>query len=84
MTSVASQLDFNGAISQSIPSRLVIRPLFGPREGIDVTGAVVDAIAASIGSLHRGNEVLNRLEAERLFEDAWARERRRASEQRLA
>jgi hypothetical protein len=49
---------------------VVIHPYFGPPEGLDVTGALIDAVARELQTRYGGNEQLNRLEAERLLEDA--------------
>jgi hypothetical protein len=51
-------------------ARLVIRPLSEPRQHVDVTEIVTQAIASHLGRLYGGNEVLNNLEAERLLQDA--------------
>jgi hypothetical protein len=37
---------------------------------MDVTAAVIDAVAAQLAALHGGNDVLNRIEAERLLANA--------------
>ena len=47
--------------------RIVIRPTLGPVEGLDVTEAVVRAVAAELSRHHAGNDVLNWLEAEALI-----------------
>lgn len=49
-----------------------MKPLFGPRGGMDVTGVVATAIAEHLSAVLGGNEVLNRLEAERLLHQALA------------
>jgi len=54
------------------PPRLVVRPIFGPAGGMDVTAAVIDLIADQLAALHQGNDILNRIEAERLLNDALA------------
>ena len=51
-------------------ARIVIRPLSEPRRRVDVTDVVVQAIATHLGRLYGGNDVLNKLEAERLLQDA--------------
>lgn len=47
-------------------ARVVVRPELGPPEGIDVTDAVVRAVARELTERLGGNEALNTLEAERL------------------
>jgi hypothetical protein len=47
--------------------RLIVRPAHGPTGGIDVTDAVVQTIAVALNERMGGNDVLNRLEAERLL-----------------
>ena len=54
------------------PRRFIVRPILGPAEGLDVTDAVVSAIASELRRLHAGNDVLNRIEAERLLQRALA------------
>lgn len=55
--------------------RFVVRPLAGPPEGIDMTRALVAAIAFELWQRDGGNAVLNWLEAERLLEGALFRSR---------
>ena len=52
------------------PLRVVIYPVHGPDEGVDVTEALVEAIAMILWKLQGGNEPVNRLEAEMLLEKA--------------
>ena len=52
------------------PLRLVIHPIHGPVGGVDVTEAVVDAIARILWRLHGGNAPVNRLEATALLDRA--------------
>jgi hypothetical protein len=52
------------------PLRVVIYPVHGPDEGVDVTEALVEAIAMILWKLQGGNEPVNRLEAELLLEKA--------------
>jgi hypothetical protein len=56
--------------SRREPLRVVIYPVHGPDEGIDVTKALVEAIAMILWKLQGGNEPVNRLEAEMLLERA--------------
>jgi hypothetical protein len=49
--------------------RLVIRPAAVPAAAIDVTNAVVAAIARELSRFHGGNETLNWLEAEQIVTD---------------
>jgi hypothetical protein len=65
MIATASTRDLNIA-----STRIVIRPLSEPRQRLDVTEVVQQAIASHLGRLYGGNEVLNNLEAERLLQDA--------------
>jgi hypothetical protein len=65
--------------SRCEPLRVVIYPVHGPDEGVDVTEALVEAIAMILWKLQGGNEPVNRLEAEMLLEKAVAN-RRDASE----
>jgi hypothetical protein len=51
-------------------ARLVIRPLIDRRRRVDVTDVVISAIAAHLGRLFGGNDVLNMLEAERALQEA--------------
>ncbi len=43
--------------------RFVVRPIVDPETTLDLTDAVVDAIARELGGAFGGNAVLNRLEA---------------------
>jgi len=52
------------------PFRVTIHPFHGPTEGVDVTDALVTAIAFVLWKLHGGNEPVNRLEASVLLERA--------------
>ncbi|MBN2559463.1 MAG: hypothetical protein JXQ75_00845 [Phycisphaerae bacterium] len=54
--------------SRREPLRVVIHPVHGPDEGVDVTKALVEAIAMILWKLQGGNEPVNRLEAEMLLE----------------
>jgi hypothetical protein len=54
------------------PLCVVVYPVHGPDEGVDVTKALVDAIAMILWKLQGGNEPVNRLEAEMLLEHAMA------------
>ena len=56
--------------SRREPLRVVIHPVHGPGEGVDVTKALVDAVAMVLWKLQGGNESVNRLEAEMLLEKA--------------
>lgn len=47
--------------------RIVLQPMLGPREGLDVTEALTRAVATELWKLHGGNDVMNWLEAERLL-----------------
>lgn len=49
--------------------RLVIRPAAAPAASIDVTNAVIAAIARELARVHQGNETLNWLEAEQIVTD---------------
>ena len=55
---------------QVASTRIVIRPLSEPRQRLDVTEIVQQAIASHLGRLYGGNDVLNNLEAERSLQDA--------------
>lgn len=57
-------------LTASTPMRLIIRPMFGPSAGIDITHRVVTLIAQELWRLHGGNDVVNWLEAERLLDQA--------------
>ena len=50
--------------------RIVIRPFFGPTEGLDITDVLIAAVSRELSRRYGGNEQLNRLEAERLLLDA--------------
>jgi hypothetical protein len=56
--------------SPRAPFRVTIHPFHGPAEGVDVTDALVSAIALVLWKLHGGNEPVNRLEATVLLERA--------------
>ena len=58
------------ATNRHAERRIVIRPFFGPMEGLDVTDVLVSAVARELSRQYGGNEALNRLEAERLLFDA--------------
>lgn len=47
--------------------RIVVHPFLGPEEGLDITDALVAALATELDRAYGGNETLNRLEAERLL-----------------
>lgn len=55
------------------PLCITIYPFHGPREGVDVTDALVDAIAQVLWKLQGGNEPVNRVEAIILLERAMGR-----------
>jgi hypothetical protein len=59
--------------SPPAPFRIRIHPFHGPAEGVDVTDALVGAIALVLWRLHGGNEPVNRLEALVLLERAMGR-----------
>lgn len=54
------------------PGRIIVHPFHSP-EGLDVTDAIVAAIAHEIWKRHDGNAVLNWIEAERCLAEALAR-----------
>ncbi len=54
--------------SQSSAFRIVIHPFHGPREGVDVTDAIVDTVAQVLWKRQGGNEPVNQLEARVLLE----------------
>jgi hypothetical protein len=56
--------------SRREPLRVLIYPVHGPDEGVDVTNALVEVIAMILWKLQGGNEPVNRLEAEMLLERA--------------
>jgi hypothetical protein len=56
--------------SRQEPFCVVIYPVHGPDEGVDVTEALVEAIAMVLWKLQGGNEPVNRLEATVLLERA--------------
>jgi len=56
--------------SRREPLRVVIYPVHGPDEGVDVTETLVETIAMILWKLQGGNEPVNRLEAEMLLEKA--------------
>lgn len=60
------------ADSQREPFSVVVYPVHGPDEGIDVTSALVDTIAMILWKLQGGNEPVNQLEATMLLERAMA------------
>jgi hypothetical protein len=64
--------DRGEADSRRTPFSIVIYPVHGPDEGIDVTSALVDTIAMVLWKLQGGNEAVNRLEAMMLLERAVA------------
>lgn len=51
----------------------MVYPFHGPAAGVDVTDALVDAIAHVLWTLQGGNEPVNRLEAAVLLERAMRR-----------
>ena len=55
------------------PLCVMIYPFHGPAGGVDVTDALVGAIALVLWKLHGGNEPVNRLEAIILLERAMER-----------
>ena len=52
---------------QPAKPRIVLRPMLGPHDGLDVTEAVTRAVAQELWNLHGGNDVMNWIEAERLL-----------------
>lgn len=56
--------------SPPAPFCVRIHPFHGPVEGVDVTDALVGAIALVLWKLHGGNDAVNRLEAAVLLERA--------------
>jgi hypothetical protein len=48
--------------------KFIVHPLFPPAEAIDLTHRIVELIASELWKLRQGNDLLNWLEAERLFE----------------
>ena len=60
----------NPARNRGRDRRIVIRPFFGPQEGLDVTDILIEAVAHELGQRFGGNKMLNHLEAERLLLDA--------------
>ncbi len=52
------------------PLRVTIHPFHGPAAGVDVTDALVGAVALVLWKLQGGNEPVNRLEAIVLLERA--------------
>jgi hypothetical protein len=64
----------NGAVTgggaESAGSRIIVHPTLGPQNGLDVTDALVGALANELLRVHGGNHVLNWIEAERLLLDA--------------
>ena len=58
------------AMNRQRGRRIVIRPFFGPTEGLDITDILIAAVARELSRRYGGNEPLNRLEAERLLLDA--------------
>ncbi len=59
--------------SPRAPFRVTIHPFHGPAAGVDVTDALVGAIALVLWKLHGGNEPVNRVEAVVLLERAMGR-----------
>ncbi len=49
--------------SASVQRRFLVRPLVDPETTLDLTDAVIDAVARELGNAFGGNAVLNRLEA---------------------
>jgi hypothetical protein len=70
----AAARDCPPARSPRAPYRVTIHPFHGPAEGVDVTDALVGAIALVLWKLHGGNEPVNRLEALVLLERAMKRQ----------
>ena len=58
------------AESTCSPLHVTIHPFHGPAEGVDVTEALVGAVALVLWKLQGGNEPVNRLEASVLLERA--------------
>jgi hypothetical protein len=56
-----------------IKPRLVVRPTDSLSEEVDITRKVVEIIAQELWKRYQGNDVLNWIQAERLFEDAMHR-----------
>jgi hypothetical protein len=55
--------------------RLTIQPSAAPGATIDVTNAVVSAIAKELSRFHDGNDTLNWIEAEKIVQDLLSRAR---------
>ena len=73
LASDARVRDCPQAGSPRSPFCVTIYPFHGPTEGVDVTDALVGAIALVLWKLHGGNEPVNRLEALVLLERAMGR-----------
>ena len=60
--------------SAAVKPQFVVHPLFGTAaDGIDLTQRIIGLIASELWKLRGGNDLLNWLEAERLFEEAMSR-----------
>ena len=70
----AAARDCPPAGSPRAPFRVTIHPFHGPAEGVDVTDALVGAIALALWKLHGGTEPVNRLESLVLLERAMERQ----------
>lgn len=62
-----------GIGSRNSVFRIVVHPYHGPRDGVDVTEILVDAVAQVLWKLQGGSESTNRLEARALLEQAMGR-----------
>jgi hypothetical protein len=51
------------------PGALVVHPICGPPEGMDVRAVLLEALARHLDNRLGGNVQLNRLEAERLLSE---------------
>lgn len=60
--------------TQAPRTRLVLHPTLGPPEGVDLTEAIIGAVAAELWKRFGGNDVVNWLEAERLVLNSFASE----------
>jgi len=56
--------------------RIHIRPLYGSARSLDVTEALIEALARQLWRLHGGNETANRVEALLLLEQLVGARRR--------
>jgi len=65
------------------PRKFIVRPLVDPETTLDLTDAVIDAIARELGRAFGGNAVLNRLEAGAHLGSLLASAARRSSGERM-